>query len=475
MLRALCCGFSSGLPTILGQQTPGSVNQLGRISAAVLLLLASNLAVPVFAQGDGLLILESPETVCEIPTDHPDLSQIDTQVQYVRAQYDPNIASTASINVTYNGFSAPAQAAFQFAVDIWEQHIDSTVPIKVTANWTPLAPNVLGSAGANFVWRNLPNFPLADTWYPDALADALDGSDRSPGTPDINANFNSTFANWYFGTDGHPPGGQFDLVMVVLHELGHGLGFFGTMEVDNGTGTQECNGVNGNGCWDLGSPNEDPTVFDRFTEDGPGVALINTGTYPNPSTALGTALRSNDVHFDGGLVRTVLGMRGKLYAPGTWNGGSSYSHWNEASFPAGNENSLMTPFVSPGESNHSPGPATCAHFSVIGWTLGPACEALVVANEPQATIAEGVALGSAYPNPFTNEATLTLRVDRPQHVRAALYDLLGRRLAVLHDDVVGAGIPLNLSVRGASLPPSVYVVRIEGEDFVTTQRVVRAR
>ena len=100
---------------------------------------------------------------------------------------------------------------------------------------------------------------------------------------------------------------------------------------------------------------------------------------------------------------------------------------------------------------------------------------MLVANEPQAAIAEGVTLGSAYPNPFTNEVTLTLRVDQPQHVRATLYDLLGRRIAVLHDGPVAAGSPLDISVSGASLQPAVYFVRIEGEEFVTTQRVVKAR
>ncbi len=446
---------------------------LGRNTAVVALLLVIFSASPVFAQGEGLLVMDAPVTICEIPTDHPDVSEIDEHVHYVRSSYDPSIGSTATINVTYNGFSGPAQTAFQFAVDIWEQHITSAITIEVVANWTPLASNVLGSAGATQLFGNFPGAPVINTFYPAALASSIANSDLTAGH-DINASFNSTFANWYFGTDGNPPGNQFDLVTVVLHELGHGLGFFGSMNVDNGSGTQECDGVSGNGCWALASNPTIPFIYDRFAEDGPGTSLINTGTYPNPSAALGTALRSNNVHFDGPNVTAILGGRGPLYAPGTWVAGSSFSHWNESSFPANSPNSLMTPMFATGESVHSPGPATCAHFDDVGWTLGIACT-ILVANEPQATIAEGVTLGSAYPNPFTNDATLTLRVDRPQHIYAAVYDLLGRRVTVLHDATVGAGVPVNLSVQGASLPPSVYFVRIEGEDFVTTQRIVRAR
>ena len=436
-------------------------------------LLAALIASPVMAQGAEMLVMDAPLTVCELPVDHPDMSRADEFTRRIRANYDPNARGTATFDVTYTGFSQEAEDAFQFAVDIWEQHIESTVPIKVSANWTPLGANILGSAGANYIIRDFTNVPVPSTWYAAALANAIAGGDIDPAEHDINANFNSTLANWYFGTDGNTPAGQFDLVTVVLHELGHGLGFFGSMNVDDadaGNG-QECDGVNGNGCW--GSSGF-PFIYDRFAEDGPGVSLINTGAYPNPSTILADSLQSDDVHFDGALVGATLGNRGPLYAPNPWDPGSSYSHWKESSFPAGDENALMTPFISSGESNHSPGPATCAHFQDIGWTLGTEC-AMLVANEPQATIAEGVTLGSAYPNPFTNEVTLTLRVDEPQHVRATLYDLLGRRIAVLHDGLVGAGSPLNISVSGASLQPAVYFVRVEGEQFVTTRRVVRVQ
>ena len=60
-----------------------------------------------------------------------------------------------------------------------------------------------------------------------ALADAIAGRDTYAGRVDLTASFNSNDkVNWYYGTDGNTPSGQFDFVTVVLHELGHGLGFF---------------------------------------------------------------------------------------------------------------------------------------------------------------------------------------------------------------------------------------------------------
>ena len=110
------------------------------------------------------------------------------------------------------------------------------VPISVRAEFTALAPNVLGSAGAQYVWRDFPGATKPGTYYVDALADRLRGADAYPGQFDIMASFNSTFSSWYFGTDGATPAGTYDFVSVVLHELGHGLGFLGAASVTDGSG-----------------------------------------------------------------------------------------------------------------------------------------------------------------------------------------------------------------------------------------------
>ncbi|MBI1880329.1 MAG: hypothetical protein HYR94_19265, partial [Chloroflexi bacterium] len=265
---------------------------------------------------------------------------------------------SATFNVTYNGFSPEAQAAFQRAVDIWASQITSTVTIKVTANWTPLGPGVLGAAGPSNFFRNFPNAPIANRWYPSALADSLRGADLEPGASDITAFFSSSFANWYFGTDGNPGAGQYDLVSVVLHELGHGLGFVGSMTVDDGNGQVECTGTNGIGCWGLAGT---PLIFDQFAENGSGQQLINTALFPNPSAALGTQLTSNNIFFDGPNTRTANGGNpAKLYAPTPFQSGSSFSHLDEIF--NGTPNALMTFSLNLGESAHNPGPVTLGIF-----------------------------------------------------------------------------------------------------------------
>lgn len=275
----------------------------------------------------------------------------------------PLAPATATFQVTYVGFSAPAQAAFQRAVDIWSSHIASSVPIRITAYFKPLETGVLGSAGAEGWRRDFGGAPQMDTYYPLALSDALNGSDLDPGQPDIVANFNN-LTSWYFGTDGNTPPGKYDLVTTVLHGIGHGLGLAGSMRVAGGIGS-----------WGLGPAGGPrfPTAFDRFTETAAGTALLNTGTFPNPSASLAAALQSDSLYFDGPKANAPVVRRSLLWAPPPWHGATSYSHLHENLYPAGTINSLMTPFVRPAEANHAPGPTALCMFEDMGWQSSETC------------------------------------------------------------------------------------------------------
>ncbi len=119
--------------------------------------------------------------------------------------------------------------AFKFAADTWGATLDTNQTISVQAAFNPLAPNVLGSAGATFVFSDFgsvglypgPEFPV--TWYGSALADKRAGAELNPGFADINAQFSSNF-DFYLGLDNNH-GTKNDLVTVLLHELAHGLNF----------------------------------------------------------------------------------------------------------------------------------------------------------------------------------------------------------------------------------------------------------
>ncbi|MCB0761427.1 MAG: zinc-dependent metalloprotease [Flavobacteriales bacterium] len=258
------------------------------------------------------------------------------------------------ISVTYNGFTTQAQTAFQYAVDIWASLLTSNVPIIIDATWSDLPGNTLGSAGANAFWTNFSGAPQSNTYYPSPLADKLAGFDLDPGEADIVADFDSG-TNWYFGTDGNPGAGQFDFVSVVLHELGHGLGVQGSADYSGGTGYL---GLGGNNY---------PIIYDDFVENGSNQSILS---FSNPSTALGNQLTGNSLYWNGtNAVTNNGGTDPRLYAPSSWEPGSSYSHLNESTYNAGNANSLMTPQIGFAEAIHDPGPIILGLMADIGWEV----------------------------------------------------------------------------------------------------------
>ncbi len=129
---------------------------------------------------------------------------------------------------------------FEAAASIWEQTLKPKVDIRVLATFEPLGPNVLGSAGATFIHSDFPGAEFPGMWYPAALANHLSGEDLAvletgdPTVPHIRARFSSQFA-FYFGLDNNEPPGTVDLLPVLLHELGHGLGFANFANESTGT------------------------------------------------------------------------------------------------------------------------------------------------------------------------------------------------------------------------------------------------
>lgn len=80
-------------------------------------------------------------------------------------------------------------------------------------------------------------------------------------------------------------------------------------------------------------------------------------------------------------------------------------------------------------------------------------------------------LSSPRPNPFTSSTRLELSVDESTELTVAVYDALGRRVALLHDGSIRPGT-YSLRVEAADLPPGLYVVRASDGRGATTSRSI---
>ena len=104
----------------------------------------------------------------------------------------------------------------------------------------------------------------------------------------------------------------------------------------------------------------------------------------------------------------------------------------------------------------------------------------VSAEEPVAPPGKGdeAMLGAVYPNPAVarvgGAVTVPLALAEPAEVRVAVYDVLGREVAVLAEGVLAAGRH-TLALAAGGLVPGVYVVRAVGPTGSATRRITVLR
>jgi hypothetical protein len=388
-------------------------------------LLVLLFIIPAHAQvieRDGMIIAPAPDMgqICTLdPTDI-------NSYHYRKADDLERAKQTAqqplaSFEVTYvtecNGQPWPqsARTAFEYALDIWTTHLSSDIPIRIEATWTSLGPTTLGSAGPTRVVSLSGAEP--DTWYTIAQASAMTGQDIVSTIQDedydIVVNMNCEFGNWYFGTDANTPTNTIDFVSVVLHEIGHGIGFLGSMSANRDNNTAR---------WGIGQANY-PLIYDRSVADGDNNSVLDTSVYPNNSTALYEAVtgRRNGLFHWGieGVITNAGPVR--LYSPNPWNPGSSYSHVDQNTF-SNTEDALMRPRIDQANAIHTPGPVFCSMMGDWGWPLGPNCQDLISSESIIALSAESLDFGVSSVGQVRNQTiTVSNAPDAEDALRGVLF------------------------------------------------------
>jgi hypothetical protein len=346
---------------------------------------------------------------------------------------------------------------FQYAADIWGSLLRSNVEIRIGATFDQLSCDslsaVLGQAGPDFGFRNFSGAPLVDVMYPGALADMLAGMDLDPGQDDITATFNSSFGTtcpfpggWYLGLDGAASESQTDLVTVVLHELGHGLGFSTTVDVATG---RRAFGVDDVFMIHL-EDNLTGELFPDLTDAQRREAIIATGLlrWVGPNVVL--AARSL---FSGADSRGHVNM----YAPDPASVGSSVVHFDPSVSPV----QLMAPFLT--VPIHDVGLALPV-FEDMGWNSSSApfcagdCDGKGEVTIDEILRAVNIALG-------VRPISECLAADADQDGQVSIDELIAAVNSALVGCPVSAASPAAgaaLSSAAAALPPAAPAAAAEG-------------
>jgi hypothetical protein len=226
--------------------------------------------------------------------------------------------------------------AFTYAANIWGATLTSSQPIVINAQFSGLSCTAtsatLGSAGATSVFRDFPGALIPNTWYSYALANKLSGAYQgTANAAQINANFNSNLGNpdclagsyFYLGLDANH-GSNVDFVTVLLHEMGHGVGF---QTFTNGTTGRFQSYQNAD------NPGY-PSVWDHYLLDNTTNKTWATMSIPERQAS---AIKPNGLSWTGSRVTaavpSVLSRAGEVRVSGSNAGAAAGTYaYGDASF-----------------------------------------------------------------------------------------------------------------------------------------------
>jgi hypothetical protein len=83
-------------------------------------------------------------------------------------------------------------------------------------------------------------------------------------------------------------------------------------------------------------------------------------------------------------------------------------------------------------------------------------------------------LGQNYPNPFNPLTTIQFSIVNPQFTTLKVYDLLGREVATLVNELTSPGT-YTVSFEASSLASGVYISRLTGGGFVQSRTMLLVR
>jgi Secretion system C-terminal sorting domain len=284
--------------------------------------------------------------------------------------------------------------ALDAAVLKWQQWIQSPKPVKIRVQMADLALEVLAGTDYQLMLHN-------GFWYPSSLGKQLGTMPVSADTMDIAIYFNRKIVSsgaFYLGTDAQTPDDKFDLVTLILHELGHGLGFassirtFGALRLDANGQDEPCVDEKNRFCYGFKASSGQiyPMKFDSFLKRASFTAEHDISAYDflnqtyllpphiTPPTIIEQPSSGNPTQYSN--VAFFKGNTNRLlYSPPVFTMGSSYHHFlsnrNIVSYDSKyTADEFMIFDQGEGRPVHNVTNGLCSLLQDLGWQLTQACQ-----------------------------------------------------------------------------------------------------
>lgn len=199
----------------------------------------------------------------------------------------------------------------------------------------------LGQGGpAGFDIRN-------NVYFAQALFNFLARNDVNGGAISLSVEMNTNpSVTWFYGAS-TPPVGQYSWQSVIMHEVGHSMGFFDTVAKDGSYA------------------NAGPSIFETLATLGVGGQAISM----LDQAARAQAVISNNIYWSGPFALSANnGQAIKLYSPNPYEEGSNYSHIDPSQAGIGG---LYYPSLPDATFFAGPTKQELGIFHDVGWATSP--------------------------------------------------------------------------------------------------------
>ena len=93
-------------------------------------------------------------------------------------------------------------------------------------------------------------------------------------------------------------------------------------------------------------------------------------------------------------------------------------------------------------------------------------------TEDETALPTDYTLSAVYPNPFNPTTQFTLTLGQTQRVSVDVYNVLGQKVATLHEGLLAGQNTHAFTYEAKSQPSGLYLIQVTGEHFVETRQVV---